>query len=136
MNTGLWIRFVWAVGVIGFGLAMYVLTSYLVLRRARVKNVSASLFASGKPAVLYFTTPTCAPCKTIQRPAIQRLHECMGDQLQIVEIDATARPEVADEWGVLSVPTTFIIDAKGLPRHVNHGVATADKLWRQIRSLD
>ncbi len=136
MNNDLWIRFVWALVFVGAGLAAYALSTRLALARVRLKNVSSSLFRSGKPAILYFTTPTCAPCKTIQRPAIQRLQEQMGDRLQIVEIDATDKPEVADEWGVLSVPTTFIIDAKGLPRHVNHGVATLEKLWQQIQSLN
>ena len=136
MNHELLIRSFWALGLVGIGLAVYALSTQLVLARARVRNASASLFQSGKPAILYFTTPTCAPCRTVQRPVLQRLHEQMGDRLQIVEIDAAASPEVADEWGVLSVPTTFIIDAKGLPRHVNHGVAPLEKLWRQIQSLN
>ena len=135
MSDVILLRSISALGLIGLGVAAYVLSSRLVLRRARGRNSSNLLFEPGTPGILYFTTPVCAPCKTIQRPAIQRLHEQMGDCLQVVEIDATAQPEVADEWGVLSVPTTFIIDAKGLPRHVNRGVATVDKLWRQIQSL-
>jgi len=38
-----------------------------------------------------------------------------------------AQPEIASQWGVLSVPTTFVIDAQGNPRYVNHGVAPLDK---------
>ncbi len=133
MNNVLWIRFLVAFGFVGAGLIVYALSGRLVL--ARVKNDASTLFQHGKPAILYFTTPSCVPCKTIQRPAIQRLQEQMGDGLQIVEIDATARPELADEWGVFSVPTTFIIDAKGSPRHVNYGVVTEAKLWRQLHSL-
>jgi len=136
MNTDVWIRLTWALVCIGFGLAIYAFSNRFMLARARGKKATALLFKSGKPALLYFTTPTCAPCKTIQRPAIQSLQERLGDRLQIVEIDASASPDVADEWGVLSVPTTFIIDAKGQPRHVNQGVATVEKLWRQIQSLN
>jgi hypothetical protein len=40
------------------------------------------------------------------------------DNLHIVEIDATVRPDLADQWGVLSIPTTFIIDASGQRRQV------------------
>ena len=136
MNNEIILRLLWALAVIGIGLALYHLANGLVLARLRVKIASNSLFVAGKPTIVYFTTPTCAPCKTIQRPAIQHLQEQMGERLQIVEIDAAARPELADQWGVLSVPTTFIIDAKGSPRHVNHGVATVEKLWQQIRSLN
>jgi thioredoxin-like negative regulator of GroEL len=88
------------------------------------------------PALLYFTSPTCAPCKTVQRPAIQKLKERVGDRIQVIEIDATAQPEIARQWGVLSVPTTFVLDAQGQPRHINHGVATVDKLLGQFSNLD
>ncbi len=136
MNTEVLIRLLWALAIVGAGLLLYRLVNRLALSRARLKSASTSLFVSGRPAILYFTTPTCVPCKTVQRPAIERIQQKLGDGLQVVEIDASARPELADQWGVFSVPTTFIIDAKGLPRHVNHGVATADKLWRQIQSLN
>jgi hypothetical protein len=55
--------------------------------------------------------------------------------LQVIEIDAVAQPDLADHWGVLSVPTTFIIDGYGQVRRVNHGVASADKLHAQIEEV-
>ena len=42
------------------------------------------------------------------------------------------RPTVADHWGVLSVPTTFIIDPQGQPRRVNHGLTSRSKLAVQL----
>jgi len=71
----------------------------------------------------------------MQRPALERLGDRLQDRLEIVEIDATAQPGLAKEWGVLSVPTTFVIDASGRSRYVNHGVATAEKLFRQVREI-
>jgi thioredoxin-like negative regulator of GroEL len=53
----------------------------------------------------------------------------------VVEIDAAAQPDQAGHWGVLSVPTTILIDPAGKPRHINHGVAPAEKLRRQITEL-
>jgi len=52
--------------------------------------------------------------------------------LHVVEIDATEQPELASRWGVMSVPTTFVIDPSGALRHVNHGVARAEQLLMQI----
>jgi hypothetical protein len=43
---------------------------------------------------------------------------------------------VADYWGVLSAPTTFIIDARGQPRAVNHGLASMEKLLRQLEASE
>jgi thioredoxin 1 len=87
----------------------------------------------GVPAILYFTTPDCLPCKTVQSPAIETLQAQFGERLQIIKVDASERIDLADAWGVLSVPTTFIIDAQGQPRHVNNSVASAAKLRQQLR---
>ena len=88
------------------------------------------------PAIIYFTTPTCIPCKTQQQPALHRLKTELGENVQIIQIDATEQPEAADRWGVLSAPTTFVLNAQGQPNAVNHGVADEHKLKRQlIKSL-
>ena len=56
----------------------------------------------------------------------------MVSAVQVIEVDASSHPDVANYWGVLSVPTTFIIDSHGEARRVNHGVTSADKLQAQI----
>jgi len=84
------------------------------------------------PAVLYFRTPECVVCATAQRPALDRLQADLGRGVHVIEIDAAAQPAVADYWGVLSVPTTFIINAAGQPRAINHGLTSKDKLKRQV----
>ncbi len=53
----------------------------------------------------------------------------------MIEIDATERPDLAKIWGVMSVPTTFLLDAHGEARYVNNGVARAEKLMQQIQTL-
>jgi len=135
MNPEILLRLAWAIALAGVGLAFYWLINRLVLRHARGQVSALHLPNDGTPAILYFTTPACVPCKTIQRPAIHRLQKLMGDRLQVVEVDASAQPDIARQWGVMSVPTTFIIDPQGQPRHVNHGVTTADQLLDQIRHI-
>jgi len=128
-------RLLFALGVVLTSVALYHLVNRATLVRARARVPELERERPGVPALLYFTTPTCAPCKTVQRPAIQRLVEQSGERLEVVEIDAASQPEVASQWGVLSVPTTFIIDAQGNPRYVNHGVAPLDKLQRQFAEI-
>lgn len=85
------------------------------------------------PAIVYFTTPTCAPCRTQQQPALARLQAELGEEgIQIIQIDATQNAEAADRWGVFSAPTTFVLDIRRQVRDVNYGVADTDKLKRQL----
>jgi thioredoxin 1 len=121
--------------LIAAGIALYWLTNRVILARVRGRKLGLESLRPGIPAILYFTSPTCVPCKTVQRPELARLQEQMGDGLQIIQVDCTERPDLAEYWGVLSVPTTFIIDAKGRPRGVNHGVVRADKLYKQILEI-
>ncbi|MCL4239117.1 MAG: thioredoxin family protein [Anaerolineae bacterium] len=89
----------------------------------------------GVPAILYFTTPACAPCRTRQRPAIQRLLAELGDRVQVIEVNAAEQLDAARRWGVLSVPTTFVLDGEGRPRAMNTGVAGLETLRGQLRQL-
>jgi thioredoxin-like negative regulator of GroEL len=134
MNETL-LRLIWAAAILGVGIGLYWAANRWTLARSRLRVRQDSFLPKGKPVILYFSTPTCMPCKTIQRPALQRLKDQAGEKLQVVEIDASQQPEVANRWGVLSVPTTFIIDGKGNPKHVNHGVAPLEKLQKQLKGL-
>jgi thiol-disulfide isomerase/thioredoxin len=131
MNPDILFRFGIALVIIVVGVGFYALYTRLTLGRAP----KDSLGASGKPVLLYFTTETCVPCKTVQKPAIAQIKEKLGEMLNVVEIDATEQPDMAKRWGVLSVPTTFVIDSRGQARYVNHGVARADKLLKQFNAL-
>ncbi len=88
----------------------------------------------GIPTIVYFTTPGCVPCKTQQQPALARLKANSEHQIQIIQIDASEQPEVAQRWGVMTAPTTFVLDAHGKPRAVNYGVADEHKLRQQLLS--
>ena len=135
MPPDLLVRALWAVLIAAALVGAYWLVNKMIIARARGNQLGLEAFQSGVPAVLYFTTPDCVPCKTMQRPALTRLQAHLGDSLQVIEIDAVAQPDLADHWGVLSVPTTFIIDGYGQARRVNHGVASADKLQAQIEEV-
>ena len=135
MNTEILLRFGLAIIIIGLGAFAYWLINQRLLIRARNNVLTLFNTLPNKPVLVYFTTPDCAPCKTIQRPAINRISGLLGEELEVVEIDATERPDLAKVWGVMSVPTTFLLDANGEARYVNNGVARAEKLLEQIQTL-
>lgn len=117
------------------GVAVYLLFQrWQVWRAGRVapRDPLLATLRPGIPVILYFTTPQCAPCRMQQRPALRRLLDDLGDGVQVIEVNALEQPDAADRWGVLSVPTTFVLDGTGRPQDVNYGVAGTDKLKQQI----
>jgi thiol-disulfide isomerase/thioredoxin len=122
-----------ALAIIASGWLVFKLVTYLSLNRVRKIAHRLENYQPGKAAIVYFTTPDCLACKAAQHPALMRLQSLLGDQLQVIEINAYEDPDMAKDWGVLSVPTTFILDSKGAPRQVNYGVTPAEKLYDQLR---
>ncbi len=127
-----------ALGLVLFGVGLYwSWNRWRILRLRHRGNALPGLesLRPGTPAILYFTMPDCIPCRTLQAPAIKALLNEDNAHLQVIEVDAAASPKIADNWGVLSVPTTFIIDSLGRPRRVNNGIASAEKLRGQLQEI-
>lgn len=118
-----------------FGLVAYQLTTRRHLRKVGEQlNQDPILEGLNRelPTIVYFTTPNCIPCKTQQQPALKKLGEMMP--VQVVQIDATENPEAAERWGVMTAPTTFILDHQWQPKAVNYGVADESKLYQQVNA--
>jgi len=90
-------------------------------------------FENGTPGILLFTADFCAPCKTQQQPAIAKVVIETG--AQYFQVNVENDPNAAERWGVLSLPTTYILDKDGKPRDVNHGVTSVDKLKQQLQAV-
>jgi thiol-disulfide isomerase/thioredoxin len=129
------VRLIAAAGIIGFSVTAFALVKMVVLARARRSSAGFSAFRRGVPGIVYFTTPDCVTCKAAQRPALRALVKQLDRNVQVIEVDATDRPDLARQWSVLSVPTTFILDRDGKPRQVNHGFASAAKLLSQLQRV-
>lgn len=126
-----------ALTIIVAGAALYYAYNRWILHRLRQSAPVDPLLSgaqAGIPTIVYFTTPFCVPCKTQQQPALADLQRQLGDAIQIIRVDAAEDTMAADRWGVFSAPTTFVLDGRLQPRHVNHGVATADVLRQQIQA--
>jgi len=92
-------------------------------------------YQHGKAGIILFSSPTCAPCKTVQKPMIERILSKMGNSLQFLEIDASLQPDLANEWGVVSVPTTYLVEPSGKSRFVHIGLVNEKKLTEQLKEL-
>ena len=130
-------RLALALVLIIVGFVAYRICTRLQMRQA-ANHLSTDPLLSGLPpgipTIVYFTTPTCVPCRLQQTPILQRLQQEMGDALRIIRVDATENPDAADRWGVFSVPTTFVLNCDGQPCNVHNGVVDAQTLKRELQT--
>ena len=90
----------------------------------------AHLVDRTKPAVLYFTTPECAQCRLQQTPILSQLAAKVD--VAVHKLDAVEQEALARFYGIMTVPTTVVLDGQLRPVAVNHGVAPLPKLLAQV----
>ena len=121
--------------VIALALIVIGIVAYRLLLLAQQRMVSRRAQAGGevgRAAILVFTSPTCAPCKLQQVPIINRLMVEWRDKIDVRLIDVTEQPEVAQQYGVWSLPTTIVLKADRAVVSINQGVAHEKKLREQF----
>jgi thioredoxin 1 len=126
-------RIVVAVALVGLGVIAYQLL--LLAQRRWASNGSKRGAASGRSALLVFTSPTCGPCKLQQMPIIDRLMLDWHDKIELRVIDVTEQPDVALQYAVWSLPTTIVLDANRTVVAINQGVASERKLREQFERV-
>jgi len=66
---------------------------------------------------------------------ILRILERVKQPVQFIEIDARQYPDLASQWGVVSVPTTFLLQNDGQSKYVHFGLVSETTLNQQIQEL-
>lgn len=72
-----------------------------------VNNFKQEVLESNKPVLLDFFASWCGPCKMLS-PIIDEIAEERED-INVVKIDIDKQPELAAQFGVMSVPSLFVI---------------------------
>jgi thiol-disulfide isomerase/thioredoxin len=104
------------------------------MRRLASEAPFAQLVPPGRPAVVAFSTPSCAECRTRQAPALRRLSDRLGDRAVVASLSALEHPELVSKIGILTVPATVVLDARGAVRQVNLGFADEGRLAAQVQA--
>lgn len=91
-----------------------------------------SLVQPGQPAILYFTSDGCVQCRMQQTPVLERLAAATG--IAVHKVDAVTQTDLTDFYGVMTVPTTVVLDPQRRPKAINFGLTPLQKLQEQLHS--
>ena len=69
--------------------------------------------AEGKVVLLDFGAKWCGTCKGVDRLLEQDVLPRKGDRVLMVKVDIEERPELAEKYRILSVPTLVVCSPEG-----------------------
>jgi thioredoxin 1 len=81
------------------------------------------------PGIVYFYGAHCASCRQ-QGAVLDRL--AAEDSVAVIRIDATTNTSLTDVFGIMTVPSTVVVDSLGTVRSVNLGLRSRDALLSQL----
>ena len=119
------------------------------------KVTRSSLLANGRPALLFFVSPTCEPCKALL-PEIEKWDAEMGERLNFVLVTSGTAADNAGKFGIFSdevilqkkreiaemvharwTPTALLVRSDGtIGSHVAAGDVSIRELVDQIRGKE
>lgn len=110
------------------------------LQRRRLRALEgarplADLVPAGRPAVVAFTLPSCVECRARQAPALERLRGRIASAAHVATLSAEAHPDLVGRLGIMTVPSTLVLDAAGTVRFLNQGFADEARLGEQLAAL-
>ena len=78
------------------------------------ENFAQEVLQSEKPVLLDFWASRCGPCRMLS-PIVDEVAEERGD-VKVGKVNVDEQPELAGEFGVMSIPTLLVFEQGKLVR--------------------
>ena len=82
--------------------------------KTKVYDISAKNpeYLGSKPAIVDFYASWCGPCRAIS-PVLEELAKEYGDKIVIYKVDVDASRDIAQAFGIRSIPAVLFLPMKG-----------------------
>ncbi len=97
------------------------------------KNPQEWVYEGSRPCIVDFYADWCGPCKRVA-PVLKELAKEYKDDIIIYKINVDSEEELANAFGVQSIPTLLFIPMKGKPQAAR-GVLSKEDFVRQINGF-
>lgn len=119
--------------VLGFLLVIGGAAIWLRHRQSSAVARHANELTGIAPSLIAVVSANCAVCPA-QKRVLERLRTCYpASTLRIETIDLESEPQRVHALRIMTVPTTLLIAADGTLCHINHGLASLEKIKSQIK---
>ena len=120
------------VTVLSLTVRAYVRRRALGLAGTEIPDQLGALLDGAVPGIVYFYGPHCATCRQ-QAMVLEEIQESRS--VSIARVDASIETGLADVYGVMTVPSTVVVDRLMRVRNVNIGFRSAGALQTQLLAI-
>ena len=93
-------------------------------------NFEEEVLKSDKTVLVDFWASWCGPCK-MMAPVVEAIAEEMGDKAKFGKVNVDEQPELAEKYGIMSIPT-FLIFKNGEVANTTVGVQDKQELMKLL----
>ena len=103
--------------------------------KTKVYDISQNnpAYLGSKPAIVDFYASWCGPCRAIS-PILEELAKEYGDRIAIYKVDVDASGDLAQAFGIRSIPAVLFIPMKG-EAQMTVGGRSKDDFKKQIDTI-
>lgn len=103
--------------------------------KTKVYDISQNnpAYLGSKPAIVDFYASWCGPCRAIS-PILEELAKEYGDRIVIYKVDVDASGDLAQAFGIRSIPAVLFIPMKG-EAQMTVGGRSKDDFKKQIDTI-
>jgi len=90
-------------------------------------------YLGDKPAIIDFYADWCGPCRSVA-PVLEELAQEYGDKIYIYKVDTDKEQELAELFGIRSIPSLLFIPMNGNPQ-MAQGALPKSELKKAIEEI-